>query len=148
MMAGRLDESAREVRAGLALDSMSSSNGWQFHRARLAALRGDLVEFEAASARAKAIGHTTVPSVKAIALARAGRSADARRELSQLPAATPLQQIAEVYANLGMPDSAVMFLERVVAHEGNILDVANTPFLIPLRSNPRYLALLKRLGFR
>ncbi|MFN8572026.1 MAG: protein kinase [Gemmatimonadaceae bacterium] len=148
MRADRLEEATRVVRAGLALDSMSTTNGWQAHRALLAALRGDLREFEVAQALAARIGRPVSPVLRPIALAHAGRKDEALRQLSRLDrdALSP-NKIAAAYAHLGMPDSAMHWMERAVA-DSRVSLVRGSELLLPLDPDPRYQALLKRVGLR
>lgn len=94
------------------------------------------------------------------ALARGGRAKEARARLQQLRTAIQRRpqgerqgeyQLAMVFASLGEADSAFAWLDRGVARRRHPLGpfgIPNNPFLAPLHSDSRYLALLKRIGFR
>ena len=56
--------------------------------------------------------------------------------------------LASVFASLGEADSAFAWLDRGVARRRLPLAIPLDPFLAPLHSDPRYLALLKRVGLR
>jgi hypothetical protein len=60
-------------------------------------------------------------------------------------------RLAGVFASLGEADSAFAWLDVGVARRGFPLGsfgIPNNPYLAPLHSDPRYLALLRRTGFR
>lgn len=56
-------------------------------------------------------------------------------------------QVAEVYAWRGEKDKAFEWLERAYAqHDGGLTFLKNDPLIAKLRGDPRYAALLKKLG--
>ena len=56
-------------------------------------------------------------------------------------------QAAQVYAWRGEPDKAFEWLGNAVDHhDGGLYYVKFDPFLRPLRGDPRYAALLKRMN--
>ena len=77
--------------------------------------------------------------------ARAGRTAEARRELRRAVAlAAPPITIARAYLALGQPDSAFAWLDRTDwtwPHRETRFD----PALAPLRSDPRFARLMARV---
>ncbi len=96
---------------------------------------------------------TQVPSSGlAIAYARMGRQDDARRILRQLIDRARVQyvaaeSIAAVYVALGENDEAFRWLERAFSeHSGNLDVFAFHREFRPLRSDPRFANLLRRMG--
>jgi serine/threonine-protein kinase len=89
----------------------------------------------------------------AITYARMGRSADARRilkeylELSERKYVSP-DHIALIYASLGEKDQAFAWLDR--AYEARsaymVTAILNSPDYDPLRSDPRFEDLVRRIG--
>jgi hypothetical protein len=60
---------------------------------------------------------------------------------------TPHYQLAIVYAFLHDADNAIAELNKCAeAHEGQILYIKYDPFFNGIRSDPRYVALEKRVG--
>jgi tetratricopeptide (TPR) repeat protein len=88
----------------------------------------------------------------AITYARLGRDDEARKVLSELIRIAnsryfPGDQIASVYVALGENDEAFHWLDRAVEeHSGSIHRVAFAPEFRPLRSEPRFPDLLRRIG--
>ncbi|MHC4107209.1 MAG: protein kinase domain-containing protein [Planctomycetota bacterium] len=80
--------------------------------------------------------------------ARAGDTAEARDVLRELSRERLLAQQALVYAALGEQDSMYVLFERAIdAREPDALWFLNAvPALLPLRHEPRYQALLERMG--
>jgi tetratricopeptide (TPR) repeat protein len=87
------------------------------------------------------------------AYALAGRQADARKILAALERPTPRQsapsfQIAQVYIGLGDHDRAMEWLEKAYAERSPWLSWLKVePTVDPLRSDPRFKDLLRRIGF-
>jgi adenylate cyclase len=101
----------------------------------------------------KAQEATHVPSSGlAITYARLGRRADARRILDQLLAKArtqyfPADSIAAVYVALGDKDEAFSWLERAFEeHSYPLYTFLFAPEFRPLRSDPRFADLLRRIG--
>jgi len=85
----------------------------------------------------------------ALAYAGAGRSEDARRILEEVRgAAIDLVTVAHVYAALGDVDTAFEWLERAYERRSLRLSwLSVEPAIDPLRSDPRFQDLLRRIGF-
>jgi TolB-like protein len=87
----------------------------------------------------------------AIVLRRLGREADAEAALSQLVAGfgdSAHYQQAQVLADWGQGGPAVDQLEKALAlGDSGLIYLRNDPLLDPLRDDPRFQDLLKRLGF-
>jgi TolB-like protein/Tfp pilus assembly protein PilF len=87
------------------------------------------------------------------AYARQGRLAEARAILPKLQAhidktGVGRYEIALVYAGLGDKDSAFQWLERAYqARDKGLTYLKADPCLDPLRSDPRFATLIKRVGF-
>jgi adenylate cyclase len=101
----------------------------------------------------KAQQTTHFPSVGlAITYAKMGRREDARRILEQLIEKSRQQyvageKIASVYAALGEKDEAFRWLERAFdEHSASMVGFASSPEFRPLRSDPRFADLLRRIG--
>ncbi len=147
--AGRYDEAETRLRAVLRSDSTDVTAIWglalvaeQEGRARDAIAL--LQPISAASNNRKAsLGH---------AYAIAGRSADARKVLAELQATSarsyvPAYWFALVYTGLGRRDEALRALERAYEERSTVLAyLLIDPRLAPLRQEPRYLALARRLS--
>ena len=153
--AGRMDEALAYARAGLALDSMATANCWYCIIAEVLAIRGDVAGTRAAYARNFALRGESLPAhVEGVALARAGRRPEARAIVAKLRATADSHpavdgQLAIIFAALGENDSAFVWLnKRVDGKIGGAGPIATSAYLIPLRSDPRYTAVLKRTGLR
>jgi len=87
----------------------------------------------------------------AITLARAGRIAEARQEFRRLMGPTKEQYLsglyqAQVYAALGDRDSAFAALDRLLRnHESGLLGLTTFPESAPLRDDPRWAPLVRRV---
>jgi adenylate cyclase len=102
----------------------------------------------------KAQATTHFPSAGlAITYAKMGRREDARRILEQLIEKSRQQyvaaeRIAAVYAALGEKDEAFRWLDRAFdEHSASMAGFTNHPEFRPLRSDPRFTDLLRRMGF-
>jgi tetratricopeptide (TPR) repeat protein len=86
------------------------------------------------------------------AYAIAGRTADAQKVLADLQAVSarsyvPAYWFALVYTGLGRRDEALRALERAYEERSTVLAyLLIDPRLAPLRQEPRYLALARRLS--
>jgi TolB-like protein len=88
------------------------------------------------------------------AYARAGQSAAARKIIAQLQQRIQMDQlgtyeIALVYAGLGQKDEAFTWLQKAFeAHDRGMIFLKVDPPLDPLRSDPRFDQLLRRVGLK
>ena len=88
----------------------------------------------------------------AITYARAGRIGDAEDKLLQLLERrkthyVPASTIAYVYAALANKDEAFVWLERAYAeHDASLTTMGLNPGSQPLRDDPRFIDLIKRVG--
>ncbi len=87
----------------------------------------------------------------AIACAMSGRKEEAREILAEVleknfPRRVQPGWIAAVYAALGQKDEAFAWLDKAVEYYDSWLFMLQDPFWDPLRSDPRFKALLKKLG--
>ncbi len=86
------------------------------------------------------------------AYARAGKSAEARKVLSELKELSKRRYVsgcdfAAIYAGLGEKDQAFASLERAYEQRDyRLITVNMLPLLDPLRSDPRFQDLLRRIG--
>ena len=87
----------------------------------------------------------------ALLAARTGDPAGAERTIGQLKqqaGAAASFQYAEIYAQLGEKDQAFAELSNAaVAPDPGLIYLKVDPFLDPIRNDPRYAALLRRLNF-
>ncbi len=143
---GRLDEADVQARKAAELQPGSaSSHRWQVFAA---VLRGD----GEAALREAQLEPNAGFRLCFVALAQVvrGDSAASDAALAQLTATGEQSlgyQIAEVHAWRGDKDAAFEWLQRAYdSHDGGILSLPSDPLLKGLRSDPRYAALLTRLG--
>jgi adenylate cyclase len=145
----RIDDAVAEAQRTVQLDP-----SYLYMEATLATAyreKGDLAE--AIRLYENAQQATQVPSSGlAITYARMDRQADARRILRQLIDRARVQyvaaeSIAAVYVALGENDEAFRWLDRAfVEHSGNLDVFAFHSEFRPLRSDPRFADLLRRMG--
>jgi hypothetical protein len=81
-----------------------------------------------------------------------GKREQAEKILNELKvqpnSATFAFQVASICADLGHTDEAFQWLERCYeAHCAGMVHLKESLFLAPLRSDPRYKDLLRRVGF-
>ena len=92
------------------------------------------------------------PQLLGFAYARAGRREEALAVLEELKTRSQERYVsgadlAMVYAGLGKHDEAFEWLEKAYEQQAINLIFLNTPSWDPLRSDPRYDDLLRRIGF-
>jgi len=84
--------------------------------------------------------------------ARMGKANEARKILRRLQGLPPTQfvspmSVAAVYCALGDKDHAFQWLEKAIdQHDASVSDIPSMPFVDPLRGDPRFRDLLKRIG--
>ena len=150
--AGRYDEAIRESRAALQREpKFAAAYEWMgmayAQQRRFAEAIGALEQ-----------AHQLDPN-KEIALflgqvqARAGNRAEAEKLVRQIEAAAKQgyvckYEIAQVYTSLGQKDQAFQWLKRGADEQADCMVwLKSEPWNDPLRTDPRYAELLKRVGF-
>ena len=88
----------------------------------------------------------------AITYAKMGRRSDAERVLGEVKAFAAThyfagEEVASIYVALGDNDAAFQWLERAYnEHSGSLHGIVARPIFRPLRSDPRFADLLRRIG--
>ena len=117
--------------------------------------RGDMARARAVTARVRELlgaGPSPADALYAYVCAACGDTADALELLRQIEARRAgenvwLVGIAMAYARLGEVDTAVARLEEAVEERGGwIAWLAVEPALDPLRADPRFTSLVRRVG--
>jgi len=91
-------------------------------------------------------------AVQGYVYARAGRRNEAQKIAEQLiqyskQRYVPASLIAQIYAGLGETDLALEWLEEAYQqHDPQLFRIKVVPSMDPLRSDPRFIALLKKIG--
>jgi TolB-like protein len=141
--ARRYDEASVHLRRALELDP---DGGWNGFLAYAYAQKG---LFPEALAEAGKCGAACLPSA-AYVHARAGHTEEALRILGQVtgPAGHTLPNaVARVYAALGRPDDAMAWLEKAYqVRDYYLIFLRIEPGWDPLRSDPRFADLIRRVG--
>ena len=84
---------------------------------------------------------------EALAYHALGRNNESNANLAQLVAKTDLYQAAEVYAFRGETEKAFESLQQAFrSHDPGLTEIKTDPLLKTLRSDPRYKALLNKMG--
>ncbi len=140
---------------GAALDVSPNSPGAHFALG-LAYLQKGMYEEAAASARNAEKLSAGIPEMLSLAgyiYGRAGRRDDARRLLIELRERSkresiPANLIVSVYAGLGQKDQAFAWLEKAYQErEPGLVMLKVIPPYDPLRDDPRFQSLLRRMNF-
>jgi tetratricopeptide (TPR) repeat protein len=149
LTAGQLDQAIPEYQATLQLDPSYAAAYQQLSWAYLLAGRYD----EAATAYRKAseLGSLDTLAVSAVVAAKRGHSDESLQILSKLIDKSNREKrgydVAAVFAQLGRRSDAFHWLDRALAiREPGITQLKLDPFFVPLRSDPRFAALLQRMG--
>lgn len=148
----RFDEAARELRSMLPVGPDSALTLWYLGFT----LTSDNQALEAIPPLEKAVSLSNrSPAVLAIlirAYAHTGRRADALRLLAEMQQRSKTSYIpaaAFVNAYLGLDDKeqALVWLDRAAGEQSNILQFIKVhPYFDPLRGDPRFIALERRVG--
>jgi adenylate cyclase len=146
---GRLDEAVAELRRTQLLDPSYVYQGSQL----AVAYREKGMFAEALEVYKTAAEVTGIPQPGlAITYAKMGRRNDAERVLREVKmfAATHYfagEEIASIYVALGDNEAAFQWLERAYQeHSGSLHGIIPRPIFRPLHSDPRFAAILKRIG--
>lgn len=152
-VAGRHDEAISQARRVIQLDSAYVFGHVRLTIALLAAGRAD--EAVRAAHHALALNdhrESHYKSYLASAYSAAGRDDQARAILNELLTTrshryVPADAIAGVYASLGETDNALRWLEiGMKQRDANMILLKVWPIWRPLRSEPRYRGMLRRIG--
>jgi TolB-like protein len=151
-LARRYDDAARELRSELAVQPENANALWDLGFV----LVGNNQPHAAIPVLEKALSVSSrSPGVIGVligAYARAGRRADALRLLAELKRRrnagyVPAAAFVNAYLGLGEKEQAFAWLEKACDEQSNILQFLRVhPFFDPLRSDPRFAELLRRVG--
>jgi TolB-like protein/Flp pilus assembly protein TadD len=146
---GRLDDAIAEGRRTQSLDPNYLYQGSQL----AVAYREKGMFAEALELYKKAAEVSGIPQPGlAITYAKMGRRSDAERVLGEVKTFAAAhyfagEEIASIYVALGDNDAAFQWLERAYnEHSGSLHGIVARPIFRPLHSDPRFAALLKRIG--
>jgi TolB-like protein/DNA-binding winged helix-turn-helix (wHTH) protein/Tfp pilus assembly protein PilF len=152
-IARRHDEAIERFQSTLKLDPHFAVARWYLGMAyeQVGRVEDAVGEFE----RAMTDSGNTVASLVSIAytVGRAGDERRAREILRQLEARAAREYVdpaafAHIHVALGEHDRALDFLERAYAQRSDwLVEINVVPSFDRLRSNPRFTALLKKMGF-
>jgi eukaryotic-like serine/threonine-protein kinase len=151
VMARRYDEGLAKLQAAMKLDDKV---WWTYYWQGVAYSEKGMHDkaIESLQTAAKLDDSPLIRGVLAHALARAGRKSEAQRvidDLIELSKTKFVSQstIAMAYAGLGEKDRAFEWLDKSYeSHDEAILWLKNHPMFEPLRDDPRYKPMLKRLN--
>ena len=151
LYAGQIDRAIPQYEATLRLDPSFAVAYRQLAWAYVLTRRYD----EAAAARHKLIELTESPdslALSAFIAATRGRTDEALRMVSRLidgvsRGKRDAYAVARIFALLGRKDDAFQWLDRAIKkREDGVTWLKQDPFLVALRSDPRFAALLRRIG--
>jgi adenylate cyclase len=148
VLARQYDKSETASRRAMTLDTGRPSTQYVLGQSLLLQHRYDeaLAAFDSESVRwQRATG-------RALAFAMSGKPALAKVEMAEMQKTegdASSYQYAEIYAALGNPDESLRWLAtaRRIHDPGLMTNVYSDPFLDPLRDDPRFIKLLRDLGF-
>jgi len=151
VLSDRYDEGLQETQTTIKLDD---KNWWGYYWRAVAYSEKGMSDdaISAAQSAAKLDDSPLIRGVLACSLARAGRRAEAQHAIDDLISASKSKfvsqsSIAMGYAGMGETDKAFEWLDKSLeSHDEAILWVYKHPMFAPLRSDPRYKELLKRLS--
>jgi TolB-like protein/tetratricopeptide (TPR) repeat protein len=146
LQAGELDEAGRTFDRVLA--EVPGAEAANFNRGVVSVLQGKPAEALETFRRNPAEMYLQAGSALALhGLGRREESDAALRAVTERHGHTMAYQIAQVHAWRGERDLAFEWLDRAVAqHDGGLEQVTGDPLLRSLRGDPRFPALLARLG--
>jgi len=152
LYAGRDDLAIEQLRKTLEMDPSFAHAHWFLGMAyvRKGALAEAIAEFQRAITLSP--NFTQYQAGLGHAYARAGKSAEARRLLDELKEQSKRRYVswcdfAAIYAGLGDKDQAFACLERAYAQrDARLVELKVDARLDPLRSDPRFKDLLRRIG--
>ena len=153
LTAGRYDEAARQVQIVLGMNP-------KYYEAHIALIR--IAVARGKNDEAIAIGRQLVESdpkntqgvsFLGWAYGMAGRKDDAMRVLRSLQERQKTEYVAPfalitVYMGLGDHEAALHLLGRAIDDRSYVLRLKTEPVLLPLHSDPRFVALLRKAGFK
>ena len=150
-MARRYDEALQRVPAAIKLDEKV---WWTYYWQGIAFSEKGMHDkaIESLQIAARLDDSTLIRGVLAHALARAGHKEEAQRVIDDLITLSKSKfvsqsTIAMGYAGLGDKDKAFEWLDKSYeSHDEAIYWTKNHPMFEPLRDDPRYMLLLKRLN--
>lgn len=151
--AGRNDDAIARLNKTFEIDPNFWIARLMLARIYIGQSRWDDALVELQKARTASGGNTEAISLAGYALARSGRPAEARKALDELRvnssgANTPSYNIAMVYNGLGETDAALQWLEDAVKrHDVRLILLKVEHKWDNLRAEPRFIALMKRMGF-
>jgi TolB-like protein/DNA-binding winged helix-turn-helix (wHTH) protein/Flp pilus assembly protein TadD len=152
--ARRYDESERELRSLLAMHPDDAGALWDLGFALIA--KGQPEAAVPALEKALAVSNRSpgVIGVLIRAYAHAGRRTDALRLLAELKSRkqagyVPAAAFVNAYLGLGDNEQAFVWLEQAYKERSNILQwVKVHPYFDPIRSDPRFVGLVRRMGLK
>ncbi len=148
----RFDEALREARDALAVrpDDVGALTTMGFALLGKGQAEAAIPVLEKADALSK--GSPATEGILVRAYARAGRREDALRLLAKLKARRaagyfPAAAFVNAYLGLGDKEQAFVWLEQAYKEQSNILQFVKThPFFDPIRSDPRFVEMERRVG--
>ena len=148
----RFDEALREARDALAVrpDDVGALTTMGFALLGKGQAEAAIPVLEKADALSK--GSPATEGILVRAYARAGRREDALRLLAKLKARReagyfPAGAFVNAYLGLGDKEQAFVWLEQAYKEQSNILQFVKThPFFDPIRSDPRFVEMERRVG--
>jgi tetratricopeptide (TPR) repeat protein len=150
--AHRYEDAIRESRSAVALQPESALNLTSLGFALLADNKPGEAVPVLVHAHALSPGSPATIGVLIMAYARAGRRDDAMRLLAELSRRrktgyVPAAAFVNAYLGLGDKEKAFYWLEQAFHEQSNILQFVKThPFFDPIRDDPRFADLVRRVG--
>jgi pentatricopeptide repeat protein len=150
--AHRYEEAIQEERSTLAVIPDNPSANWFLGFALVANGRAEEAVTVLERARSLSGGSPGVTGVLIRAYAHAGRRADALRLLEELKERErrgyiPAAAFVNAYLGLDDREQAFVWLEKAYQEHSNILQLLKVhPFFDPVRDDPRFKDLLRRVG--